>query len=74
MHQQELRDQSKTILNSLGESLAKAFSLDGNVDDDAIEALMERLDEIGVSRDFALESAVERTSRLLANTANQAIQ
>lgn len=73
MPDSELKHQSQIRLNALGESLAKAFSVDGILDNESIDALMERLDELNVSRDFALESACQRTNRLLSNTSNQVI-
>lgn len=69
----KLREESKLILNELGKSLARAFSPVGVEDDESITALLERLDELNISREFALDNAIERTSRLLANTANQTV-
>ena len=70
MPEQELKQQSQTLLSALGESLAKAFG-GGVADDDAISAMLERLDEVSIPREIALDSACERTTRLLSNTANQ---
>ncbi len=73
MPENELKQQSKVILNALGQSFALAFALEDG-EDDSITALLERLDEVGVSRDVVLDSANARVTRLLSNTANQTAQ
>lgn len=75
---QKLNRQSKVILNDLVIALAVAFNKAGSLDilpdEDAVEALLKSLDDIGASRDFILHQANNNLESLLSNTANQIVQ
>ena len=67
---EDLRAKSKVILNDLGESFARAFSIDDQPDDVAINILLQALDNVNIPREVALDQSNARVSRLLNNPAN----
>jgi hypothetical protein len=69
---QAYRQNSKDILAQLGKSLSEAYPIETSLVD--LSDLLEKLDNIGYTREDDLDEANQQLERLLSNTANQIAQ